>query len=989
MSLSNIQAQLGNILAAMPLKLQKVSTDFLDETDPPFEGAVASSESGQFYIADFNSNGDLFWKAIRDTISIGESSGSEAVISYDLPIGFTSSTLSFGKNLVGDLVSVFCQLESPVGVDFNFYVTGVANIRNSEFDFYISDEIRSSGFKIHILAKAYANPDSDGDGVFDNQDAFPFDATETTDTDGDGVGDNSDVFPNDPGESIDTDGDGIGDNSDPDLDGDGIPNEMDADYSPSYNSSFSGVTFVSQDTGSGTNVLEVDDVSLFSLGDNLIIGEGTNSEEQVTVAGFGSLVFTTALKNYHPKGTSVRKVSELGLIELPSEVSYITDGVNVTSISLNGMIFNAKHSLFEGSTFAKSSDGVVDYPASVSAKGFDSEYETAGGSKLIFTFLRVNGVLEVSSFSADWSDVDGDGYGEHADDLPNDPTEHLDSDGDGVGDNSDVFPNDPTESIDSDGDGVGDNADQFPDDANISSNDALYTYVEGDGFYWPLYLGLTGVNPDASDFQTYVLNGKTYYMPNDASTGVDGEDYGQGDVRYPPDSLGLTASFYSDSIPVDTDGDRYPDISDAFPSDPNESADSDGDGVGDNTDAFPADPSESADSDGDGVGDNTDVFPYDANISSNDPLYTYVEGDGFYWPLYLSSQGLTDFHTHTLNGQTYYMPNSATNGVDGEDYGHGSAKYPPASLGLIASFYSDSIPVDTDGDRYPDISDAFPNDPTESADSDGDGVGDNTDAFPNDPTETVDSDSDGVGDNADDFPSDPSETTDSDSDGVGDNTDAFPNDPTETVDSDGDGVGDNSDVFPNDPTESADSDGDGTGDNADAFPNDPLYDTDTDGDGVPDEIDAFPEDPTESADSDSDGIGDNADAFPNDPRETVDADSDQTGDNIDDFPSDPTKSFADISMDGIAMELIMEGDGRAGFGEMAVELILEPGDLLIKTSKINSEFTFMETPVAYLNKFNVVSEPNIELIVTEESLQTELTRVGRRPVLEIIMEEST
>ena len=129
MSLSNIQAQLGNILAAMPLKLQKVSTDFLDETDPPFEGAVASSESGQFYIADFNSNGDLFWKAIRDTISIGESSGSEAVISYDLPIGFTSSTLSFGKNLVGDLVSVFCQLESPVGVDFNFYVVIVFVLR--------------------------------------------------------------------------------------------------------------------------------------------------------------------------------------------------------------------------------------------------------------------------------------------------------------------------------------------------------------------------------------------------------------------------------------------------------------------------------------------------------------------------------------------------------------------------------------------------------------------------------------------------------------------------------------------------------------------------------------------------------------------------------------------------------------------------------------------------------------------------------------------
>ena len=838
MSLSNIQAQLGNILAAMPLKLQKVSTDFLDETDPPFEGAVASSESGQFYIADFNSNGDLFWKAIRDTISIGESSGSEAVISYDLPIGFTSSTLSFGKNLVGDLVSVFCQLESPVGVDFNFYVTGVANIRSSEFDFYISDEIRSSGFKIHILAKAYANPDSDGDGVFDNQDAFPFDATETTDTDGDGVGDNSDVFPNDPGESVDTDGDGVGDNSDPDLDGDGIPNQMDADYSPSYNSSFSNVAFVSQDTGSGTNVLEVDDVSLFSLGDNLIIGEGTNSEEQVTVAGFGSLVFTTALKNYHPKGTSIRKVSDLGVIELPSEISYITDGVNITSISFNGMIFNAKHSLFEGGTFAESSDGVVDYPASVSAKGFDSEYETVGGSKLIFTFLRVNGVLEVSSFSADWSDVDGDGYGEHADDLPNDPTEHLDSDGDGVGDNADEFPSNPAESSDSDGDGVGDNADAFPDDPNISSNDALYSYVEGDGFYWPLYLGLTGVNPDASDFQTYVLNGKTYYMPNSVSNGVDGEDYGQGNLKNPPGSLGLTPSFYSDSIPVDTDGDRYPDISDALPNDPTEYLDSDGDGVGDNTDvfpndatetvdsdedgvgdnsdAFPNDASESADSDGDGVGDNTDFFPNnpDRNVEGIDIVidYSYINGGAAIPHQHIINLDKTSEiknRTHkfisgaiasaTVINARITSPAWVRVGYSGTDLPltltNRKSEYAVYSWGQGYDIsYDITIPgVDADGNWI---------NPEQVIDTDRDGAVDSDDTFPSDPTESLDSDGDGVGDNADAFPGDATETVDTDGDGVGDNTDVFPNDATETVDTDGDGVGDNSDAFPQDAAKS-------------------------------------------------------------------------------------------------------------------------------------------------------------------------------------------
>ncbi len=56
--------------------------------------------------------------------------------------------------------------------------------------------------------------DTDGDGVDDDEDAFPNDPTETQDSDGDGVGDNSDAFPNDATETTDTDGDGVGDNSD-------------------------------------------------------------------------------------------------------------------------------------------------------------------------------------------------------------------------------------------------------------------------------------------------------------------------------------------------------------------------------------------------------------------------------------------------------------------------------------------------------------------------------------------------------------------------------------------------------------------------------------------------------------------------------------------------------------------------------------------------------------------------------------------------------
>jgi hypothetical protein len=77
-------------------------------------------------------------------------------------------------------------------------------------------------------ALAARDPDADGDGVTDSDDAFPFDPAHNSDRDGDGVPDGLDAFPDNFVESADTDGDGLGDSRDPDIDGDGIANLQDA-----------------------------------------------------------------------------------------------------------------------------------------------------------------------------------------------------------------------------------------------------------------------------------------------------------------------------------------------------------------------------------------------------------------------------------------------------------------------------------------------------------------------------------------------------------------------------------------------------------------------------------------------------------------------------------------------------------------------------------------------------------------------------------------
>ena len=248
--------------------------------------------------------------------------------------------------------------------------------------------------------------------------------------------------------------------------------------------------------------------------------------------------------------------------------------------------------------------------------------------------------------------------------------------------------------------------------------------------------------------------------------------------------------------------------------------------------------------------------------------------------------------------------------------------------------------LDTDGDGWDDVIDAFPELGTQWLDQDGDGYGDNAtgllpDACPGEagtstvPYGCVDDDGDGYANSTDDFPNDPARWIDSDGDGFDDVEDACPliggtssRDRLGCVDSDwgrvpeypplpvgnasGWSVANGADAFPFEPSQIVDGDGDGYGDNASGFqadvcPSDAGFSfvdrfgcVDEDGDGTLDVNDAFLGEPSQWTDSDGDGFGDH-----------------QNGTEPDACPTTPGTSVLDVHgcVDG-------DGDGASDNGDL-------------------------------------------------------------------------
>ena len=244
---------------------------YITKIDPINSNIIFSTYLG-------GSNFDGYWNSLS-LDSNGNSYILTTTDSDDYPVNNSIQVLKFGRSSA--VVSKFSPQGNLIFSSFhggtddfkgkNFYPGGIiinaankiivaTNTQANDFNAVNSSTTNSGKFDATLsIIDQSTDVDTDGDGVVNGEDDFPFDVTEWLDTDSDNVGNNADtdddndmildvndVFPLDPNEFEDTDKDGVGDNADKfpydalnifdnNLNGEGDYTEYDADNDGIYN----------------------------------------------------------------------------------------------------------------------------------------------------------------------------------------------------------------------------------------------------------------------------------------------------------------------------------------------------------------------------------------------------------------------------------------------------------------------------------------------------------------------------------------------------------------------------------------------------------------------------------------------------------------------------------------------------------------------------------------------------------------------------------
>ena len=339
-------------------------------------------------------------------------------------------------------------------------------------------------------------------------------------------------------------------------------------------------------------------------------------------------------------------------------------------------------------------------------------------------------------------DDDGDGWDNLIDELPSTPTQWLDQDGDGYGDNATGIEADSCPGIagnstidrygcvDNDGDGISNESDAFPDDPTRTQDS------DNDGF---------------DDLEDNCIN-TPGNSTNDRTGCPDTDGDGYSDVTMPSQgNTGWNLTDGADAFPLedtqwsDQDADGYGDNPAGFQADdcPSEEGysnidlfgcpDGDNDGTSQGDDAFPNDSTQWADQDGDGYGDNPNGTNPDAceSVVGTSTIDRYGCPDE-------DSDGASDDNDLWLGDNTQWFDTDGDSFGDNENGTMGDSC--PSEFGQSNQGTKHGCP-DIDNDFWADIEDAFPSEISQWLDSDGDGWGDNQtagayklDHWPSDPT---------------------------------------------------------------------------------------------------------------------------------------------------------------------------------------------------------------------------------------------------------------
>lgn len=486
-------------------------------------------------------DGSDFWK-----LNIGYPSNSAPTPSYTLYKGKVINPITFDYDGEDSTWEIYPDL--PTGLAINSEdgtITGTPTELLSRT--YYTVYANGSSEQTYEISISVVEPDTDGDGVLDINDAFPDDITEWEDTDGDEIGNNADP---------DDDGDGyndtveIAEGSDP-LDIESTPLDTDGDFDPDSTDP--------DDDADGYN-------------DTVEVAEGSEP------LNFTSTPVDTD-GDFDPDST-----------DPDDDNDGYDDGNDTFPLDKDEWLDNDDDGIGDNADTDDDNDGLDDIVEDANGNGTVDEGETDPLDPDTDNDGYCDGPINVTIDEVQICEVedrDGDGIADDFDAFPDDITEWEDTDGDEIGNNADP---------DDDGDGYDDTVEaaEGSDSLNFTS-----TPLDTDGDFDP---DSTDPDDDGDGF-----NDGVDAFPLDSSEWFDTDGDGIGNEADPDDDGdGLNdteeISLGSNPLDPDTDDDGIPDTWDPLPVDAD--GDFDGDGILDRDEYNPNSTTGTpGDADGDGIND--------------------------------------------------------------------------------------------------------------------------------------------------------------------------------------------------------------------------------------------------------------------------------------------------------------------------------------------------------------------------------------------------